>query len=309
MAVEKMTENVEVVQTLSTYPNQEEGLSAEQLKAKFDQGPKALKEYLNNVLVPAVQGIQNAMDAGEQYGLDTTLSVPGRAADAAAVGQRFMNLKASDVGARPDTWLPTIAEIGAAPAGYGIGGTVKHVATFDGVDSAGWYSKWFNEDEVPTGAAHGSLTFRTGIYGSPEYFEVIMPVSWTLNDYSVLSEIRKRRDGDNWTPWEWVNPPMIPGIEYRTTERWNGKAVYTKMVETTWVTDGYIIVPFSSGTMSVPIEWTGMLKINDTDGYALPCGDDYYIEGASGGGAGCCKFFMRGNGTATGTLCLQVWYV
>lgn len=29
---------------------------------------------------------------------------------------------------------------------------------------------------------------------------------------------------------EWVNPPMIPGTEYRTTERYNGKAVYTKAV-------------------------------------------------------------------------------
>ena len=31
-------------------------------------------------------------------------------------------------------------------------------------------------------------------------------------------------------PWEWVNPPMIAGIEYRTTERWNGKPVYTQVV-------------------------------------------------------------------------------
>jgi hypothetical protein len=29
---------------------------------------------------------------------------------------------------------------------------------------------------------------------------------------------------------EWINPPMIYGNEYRTTERWNGKAVYTKMI-------------------------------------------------------------------------------
>lgn len=40
---------------------------------------------------------------------------------------------------------------------------------------------------------------------------------------------------------EWLNPPMVLGVEYRTTERWNGKAVYTKLVnyggmpaQTTW---------------------------------------------------------------------------
>ena len=30
---------------------------------------------------------------------------------------------------------------------------------------------------------------------------------------------------------EWLNPPLLPGIEYRTTERYNGKPVYVKMVD------------------------------------------------------------------------------
>ena len=29
---------------------------------------------------------------------------------------------------------------------------------------------------------------------------------------------------------EWINPPMELGVEYRTTERWNGNVVYTKLV-------------------------------------------------------------------------------
>lgn len=29
---------------------------------------------------------------------------------------------------------------------------------------------------------------------------------------------------------EWLNPPMVLGVEYRTTERWMGKAVYAKLV-------------------------------------------------------------------------------
>ena len=33
-----------------------------------------------------------------------------------------VQLSATEVGARPDTWLPTIADIGAAPTGYGLGG-------------------------------------------------------------------------------------------------------------------------------------------------------------------------------------------
>lgn len=30
---------------------------------------------------------------------------------------------------------------------------------------------------------------------------------------------------------EWINPPSTIGVEYRTTERWNGKVVYTKLVD------------------------------------------------------------------------------
>lgn len=33
-----------------------------------------------------------------------------------------------------------------------------------------------------------------------------------------------------WKPWEWENPPMKVDEEYRTTERWNGKPVYQKLV-------------------------------------------------------------------------------
>ncbi len=29
---------------------------------------------------------------------------------------------------------------------------------------------------------------------------------------------------------EWINPPMEQGVEYRTTERWRGNPVYTKLV-------------------------------------------------------------------------------
>ena len=37
--------------------------------------------------------------------------------------------------------------------------------------------------------------------------------------------------GGKWVvPWECVNPPMALGVEYRTKERYNGKAVYTKLV-------------------------------------------------------------------------------
>ena len=136
---------------------------------------------------------------------------------------------AEQVGARPNTWLPTIAEIGAAPSGYGIGGTVKRVNSLDEVDGAGWYSKWFNSDEMPSGACYGDWPFRTTLYVSPNVFEIEMQVTGDWNDYSNLSALRRKKDG-TWQPWEWVNPPMRPGVTYRTTKRYNGKAVYCALM-------------------------------------------------------------------------------
>lgn len=34
-----------------------------------------------------------------------------------------------------------------------------------------------------------------------------------------------------WQPWEWENPPMAVGVEYRTTERFLGKPVYVKVFD------------------------------------------------------------------------------
>ena len=43
--------------------------------------------------------------------------------------------------------------------------------------------------------------------------------------------LHRGRFGNTWLPWEWVNPPMQFGVEYRTTERYLGKPVYVKVVD------------------------------------------------------------------------------
>ena len=51
-------------------------------------------------------------------------------------------------------------------------------------------------------------------------------IAWCYGD-----TIQKAFFGGVWKPWEDVNPPMYMGVEYRTTERYSGSAVY-KMVDT-----------------------------------------------------------------------------
>ena len=239
MILQKMSDDVEIVQSLSTYPNQEDGLSAEELKAKFDQGPKALKNYLNNVLVPAVQEIQKALAAGEQYGLDTTLQVAGRAADAAAVGERFANMKAADIGAAPVGLVTKAlsvadeAELDAALSAE-LAAMAENTAQFLVISpkSGALFGGVGMLCELYKRSASGYGTAKFTGYGS-ESPDVLYKTLWA----------------GVWQPLEWENPPMLTGVEYRTTERWNGKEVYAKRIYFGYLPNG--------ATVDVPHEISG----------------------------------------------------
>ena len=60
--------------------------------------------------------------------------------------------------------------------------------------------------------------------------DVIRKEQFAFRTGSNLPEIAVRKyTGENgWTPWEYLNPPMNPDKEYRTTERHLGKPVYKK---------------------------------------------------------------------------------
>ncbi len=47
----------------------------------------------------------------------------------------------------------------------------------------------------------------------------------------VQKAYKKRLTSGTWQPWEYANPPMSLGVEYRTTERYLGKPVYAKTID------------------------------------------------------------------------------
>lgn len=117
-----------------------------------------------------------------------------------------------------------------APAGYGLGelGNNPRVSTASEVDSikrTGW-AAYYNKDQVDLieGApnSHGC-----SIYTEMHEWNYGRQTAWTL-DGGFLT--RAYRAGV-WQPWEWHNPPMYPWDEYRTTELWSGKPVYTRLVK------------------------------------------------------------------------------
>ena len=118
-----------------------------------------------------------------------------------------------------------------APAGYGLGNdSSKELTSSDNLDEisgSGWYF-WYND--VPVGAPDNYCTMRvdTGYNGSLVWCHQHI---WRAggNEERVRGFLD---DGSEWSEWEWVNPPMHLGAEYRTTERYLGKPVYcmTKFV-------------------------------------------------------------------------------
>ena len=54
MSLSKLTTDLDIIQQLDDEPNDVGGLTATELKATFDEGGEAVKEFLNGVLIPAL---------------------------------------------------------------------------------------------------------------------------------------------------------------------------------------------------------------------------------------------------------------
>ena len=115
--------------------------------------------------------------------------------------------------------------IGAAPGGFGLGETIGNLIT-DGNDAVRGGNYYWGSvgTNLPFTYGHMRVDVRTdgGSLVQTAYPETV--------DMAGCVAQRKRVDKD-WQPWEWVNPPMVLGQEYRTTERYEGKPVYVKAVD------------------------------------------------------------------------------
>lgn len=225
---------------------------------------------------------------------------------------------AEEVGARANTWLPTIAEIGAAPAGFGFGeqaielssGLLKSEAELDTALET-IYSKMENSETKLIRFAGYPDNSDYNWYGflfrsSANYGSLIMQSA-----YAKGSLISKAKYESTWQPLEWVNPPMAVGVEYRTTERWEGKPVYTKLVSLGAFTNPLVVTlpgynamrvieahgelrisENSDNTMMVPGRMNGsnevwidqsfaysqQLRFRSTDGWDWPIGRPFYLR-------------------------------
>ena len=112
---------------------------------------------------------------------------------------------------------------------------------------------------------------------------------------------------------EWINPPMVLGLEYRTAERWNGKAVYTRLMDCGISTSGNKTIEWDIGAKH--IVRNSVVMVNGT-GYGEPLPVIHENNFTSGNYtayvAGCAhdKIQIYSNlGMANRQLYAHVWYV
>ena len=113
--------------------------------------------------------------------------------------------------------------IGAAPAGYGLGSDSSAVDSWDNATANGFYKS-------NKGTPDGDGNYWHGIvcnYGGERCSQLVWK---TWGDNFTIMATRRINDGVP-EPWEWINPPMDTGAVYRTTRRYMGKPVYTKLID------------------------------------------------------------------------------
>lgn len=122
--------------------------------------------------------------------------------------------------------------IGAAPAGFGVGEIVPDsafigtLAELDATEKSGLYY-YYNPNEAIGSFPHGQygmvLVLSTAAVKRQYFFPRTTDSRWW---------VRQKTDyAATWGEWEFGEVPMEFGVEYRTTERYLDKPVYAKLVD------------------------------------------------------------------------------
>ena len=152
------------------------------------------------------------------------------------------------VSGEPEAETVAAALSNKAPAGFGFGDAIQEIATTSAEESYETYCAKVDAvlDAMPDKTAKLVRAYPPAVYGKAGTTVSLLYKSDA--NYAVLSNIgsadtdlcgwrmfKQRYPSSSspavWMPFEWEHPPMKIGVEYRTSERYNGKPVYTKLVD------------------------------------------------------------------------------
>ena len=151
------------------------------------------------------------------------------------------------VSGEPEAETVAAALSNKAPAGFGFGDAIQEIATTSAEESYETYCAKVDAvlDAMPDKTAKLVRAYPPAVYGNAG--TTISLLYKGDANYAVLSNIGSADVGlcgwrmfklrypsssspAVWMPFEWENPPMKIGVEYRTTERYQQLPIYTKAV-------------------------------------------------------------------------------
>lgn len=184
--------------------------------------------------IPYLVERKPGVDSPEAESFYTAFSeIAGQVADSAnraeAAAENLENITPEAIGARPDNWMPTAEEVGAAPGGFGLG-KAQSQPTYDLNQclACGWYCT----NEQTLNLPHYYFRYSSVQVSARISYQIVQRLV-SVGHPQKCEMLRYTEDaGATWVE-EWVNPPMITGVEYRTTERYNGATVYAKCISYT----------------------------------------------------------------------------
>lgn len=139
------------------------------------------------------------------------------------------------VSGEPEAETVAAALSNKTPAGFGLGGQSKELTSGDDLNTIwenGWY-RWGSRSPQNAPKMTSDVGGAGYIFARVTNYDAqnVLQEYWSLNQSAQNKAHRICRNGV-WGPLEWINPSMQIGVEYRTTERHNGKPVYKKAVNT-----------------------------------------------------------------------------
>ena len=96
----------------------------------------------------------------------------------------------------------------------------------DNISGSGWFVGVPKMDNF----TFGSCLVENIQWAAGEGAQIAFLYPGTSSPAVYNTRIQRTKFNYAFGPWEWINPPMQLGIEYRTAERHNGQPVYAKAI-------------------------------------------------------------------------------
>lgn len=154
--------------------------------------------------------------------------------------------------------------INAAPDGFGYGGALD---TVSGATDEAFLAAV--ESKLTTMPPTGAMQINWGSYPALDGLSRVGTLVKHGDQYASLTgysyggiAITRCKNAGTWGPWEWVNPLLALGVEYRTTERYLGKPVYCRLIDFGSLPNATTKMVYFNNNSSIIISAVGITSYN-----------------------------------------------